>query len=121
MMEEMSSDYANKYDLLRNYLHIILHEALKIQPATTYKRTAGAAARITASFLELLERQFPIDSPEQHLRLKTANEYAQLLAELIPRAELHEITSKSRSRADYVSMFRDTLASFCARVAQVVA
>ena len=48
-------------------------------------------------------------------------EYAQLLAELIPHAELHEITSKSRSRADYVSMFRDTLASFCARVAQVVA
>jgi AraC family transcriptional activator of pobA len=80
MMEEMNSDYANKYDLLRNYLHIILHEALKIQPPTTYKRNAGAAARITASFLELLERQFPIDSPEQHLRFKTANEYAQLLS-----------------------------------------
>jgi AraC family transcriptional regulator, transcriptional activator of pobA len=80
MMEEMDSDYVNKYDLLRNYLRIIMHEALKIAPVSTYDTNTSAAARITTQFLELLERQFPIDSPEQSLKLKTANEYAQALA-----------------------------------------
>ncbi|MDP9079885.1 MAG: helix-turn-helix domain-containing protein [Bacteroidota bacterium] len=80
MMEEMDSDYANKYDLLRNYLRILMHEALKITPVTLYETNTSAAARITNLFLELLERQFPIDSPEQFLKLKTANEYAKSLA-----------------------------------------
>ncbi len=80
MMEEMDSDYAGKYDLLRNYLCIIMHEALKITPVNTIETNTSAAARITAQFLELLERQFPIDSPEQFLKLKTANEFAQSLA-----------------------------------------
>ena len=47
-------------------------------------------------------------------------EYAHLLAALIPAAEFREITSKSRSRDGYVSMFRDALASFCTRVANTV-
>jgi AraC family transcriptional activator of pobA len=80
MMEEMDSDYEGKYDLLRNYLRIIMHEALKITPVNTIETNTSAAARITAQFLELLERQFPIDSPEQFLKLKTANEFAQNLA-----------------------------------------
>jgi AraC family transcriptional activator of pobA len=80
MMEEMDSDYINKYDLLRNYLRIIMHEALKITPVSTYDTNTGAAARIATQFLELLERQFPIDSPEQFLKLKTANDYAKSLA-----------------------------------------
>jgi AraC family transcriptional activator of pobA len=80
MMEEMDSDYINKYDLLRNYLRILMHEALKIAPVSTYETNTSAAARITSLFLELLERQFPIDSPGQFLKLKTANDFAQSLA-----------------------------------------
>lgn len=80
MMDEMESDYPNKYDLQRNYLHILMHEALKIAPDNPVENITNAAARITASFLELLERQFPIDSPGQHLKLKTANDYAQNLS-----------------------------------------
>jgi AraC family transcriptional activator of pobA len=80
MMEEMDSDYAGKYDLLRNYLRIIMHEALKTTPVNPIEINISAAARITTQFLELLERQFPIDSPEQFLRLKTANDFAKSLA-----------------------------------------
>lgn len=80
MMEEMNSTYVNKYDLLRNYLRIIMHEALKIEPVTTFETNSGAAARITSQFLELLERQFPIDSPGQFLKLKTAHDYAHSLS-----------------------------------------
>ncbi|SDD35691.1 Helix-turn-helix domain-containing protein [Mucilaginibacter pineti] len=80
MMEEMDSEYPGKYDLLRNYLRILMHEALKIAPESSQEINAGAAARITNQFMELLERQFPIDSPGQFLKLKTANDFAKNLA-----------------------------------------
>jgi AraC family transcriptional activator of pobA len=81
MMKEMDSDYVNKYDLIRNYLRILMHEALKIAPAAdVYDKSGNAAERITTLFLDLLERQFPIDSPGQFLKLKTAQDYAQALA-----------------------------------------
>jgi AraC-like DNA-binding protein len=80
MMEEMDSDYVNKHDLIRNYLRILMHEALKITPAIPYEANNSAAARITTLFLELLERQFPIDSPGQSLQMRTANDYALNLA-----------------------------------------
>ena len=80
MQTEMASIYSHKYDLLRNYLHIIIHEAMKMQPAETYKKHHNASTRITTLFLELLERQFPIDTPETSLRLKTANDFARSLS-----------------------------------------
>lgn len=81
MVEEMDSDYVNKYDLLRNYIRILMHEALKIAPVSTGNvKNGSASARISSSFLALLERQFPIDSPDQALKLKTANDYAESLA-----------------------------------------
>ncbi|AOM80271.1 helix-turn-helix domain-containing protein [Pedobacter steynii] len=80
MVLEMDSEYTHKYDLLRNYLHLIIHEAMKMQPAGSFEKHANAPSRITSLFMELLERQFPIDSPEDALRLKTANDYAQSLS-----------------------------------------
>lgn len=80
IMEEMESEYVHKYNLLRNYLHIIMHEALKMEPAEDFKKHNNASSRITSLFFELLERQFPIDSPENYLKLKTANDFAQSLS-----------------------------------------
>lgn len=77
---EIKSDYTYKYDLLRNYLHLIIHEAMKMQPAKDFKKQINGAARITSLFLELLERQFPVDHPENALQLKTAKDYAQHLS-----------------------------------------
>jgi AraC-like DNA-binding protein len=76
MLEEVQSTYANKYDVLRMYIDLLLHEALKIQPANQFTKIAKASSRITNLFLELLERQFPIDDPAQTLRLKTAHDFA---------------------------------------------
>jgi len=76
MVREINSEYANKYDLLRSYVQIIIHEAMKMQPPETFYQPANASERISTLFLELLERQFPIDAPSQMLKLKTANEFA---------------------------------------------
>lgn len=76
MMTEIGSDYLHKYDMLRNYLHLIVHEAIKVSPPTQFEKHGNAAARISHLFFELLERQFPMDSPHYHLKLKTANDFA---------------------------------------------
>lgn len=76
MIEEQKADYAFKDDLMRNYINLIIHEALKLQPSENFNQQKNAAARITSVFLELLERQFPIESADLPLQLKTAQDYA---------------------------------------------
>ncbi|WP_375445498.1 helix-turn-helix domain-containing protein [uncultured Fibrella sp.] len=78
--KEIASDYAFKYDLLRNYVLELIHYGQKLQPATAMYPSHTAAARISSLFIELLERQFPIESPRQKLSLRTANEYAHRLS-----------------------------------------
>lgn len=79
MIEEQQTNYTYKDDLIRNYIHLIIHEALKLQPAENYDQTKNALSRITSVFLELLERQFPIESTDRPLQLKTAQDYAKSL------------------------------------------
>lgn len=80
MYKEISSDYAYKYDLLRNYVLELIHYGQKLQPATTLYPMHSASARVSSLFIELLERQFPIESPHQKLGLRTAKDYAERLA-----------------------------------------
>jgi len=80
MYKELSSDYAYKYDLLRNYVLELIHYGQKLQPATALYPSHTASARVSSLFVELLERQFPIESPHQKLSLRTAKDYADRLA-----------------------------------------
>ena len=79
MMTEQSTNYAFKDDLIRNYINLIIHEALKLQPTENFDQVKNAAHRITNVFLELLERQFPIESASRPLKLRTAQDYATTL------------------------------------------
>ena len=80
MIEEQQTDYTFKDDLIRNYIHLIIHEALKLQPSENYDQHKNASSRVTSVFLELLERQFPIESTDRPLQLKTAQDYAKGLS-----------------------------------------
>jgi AraC-like DNA-binding protein len=77
---EMCSTYPHKYDVLRSYLHLLIHEAMKSNPAVHFDSYANASSRVSALFLELLERQFPIDSPALTLKLKNPIDYATSLS-----------------------------------------
>jgi AraC family transcriptional regulator, transcriptional activator of pobA len=79
MMAEQSTNYTFKDDLIRNYINLIIHEALKLQPAENFDQVKNAAHRITNVFLELLERQFPVESTSRPLKLRTAQDYATTL------------------------------------------
>jgi len=80
MLKEMSSDYAFKDDLLRNWTMELIHIALKMQPASHISDTQSDKKRkIDTLFNELVELQFPITSPYELLELKNPSDFARLL------------------------------------------
>lgn len=76
---EINSDYAYKYDLLRNYSMELIHYGQKLKPITPIENNKTASSRITSFFIELLERQFPIENTTQILMLKTPKDFAATL------------------------------------------
>lgn len=76
MLAVHSSTYGHKNELLKSCIELILHEALTIQPPQNSLQQKSGASRITNLFMDLLERQFPIDSTEAPLRLRTAQDFA---------------------------------------------
>lgn len=80
MYKELQTDYIYKYDLLRNLLLEVIHFGQKLQPASSLSSVQNASDRISSLFIELLERQFPLESQEQRLSLRTAKDYADRLA-----------------------------------------
>ena len=80
MFKEMRTDYLYKYDLLRNLVLEVIHYGQKLQPMSALSSGQTASDRISSLFLELLERQFPVESTQQRLNLRTAKDYATRLA-----------------------------------------
>jgi len=98
MMQEVESGYVKKYELLHHYLHLIIHEAHKMQPVnSSSEKYVNAASRISSLFIELLERQFPVDSTEQSLKLKTPHDFADRLSVHVNHLNraVKEVTGKS--------------------------
>ena len=80
MFAEIKSDYVHKYDMLRNLVFELIHFAMKMQPAApSDKQQINASQRIATLFLELLERQFPIDENHAKVSLRAASDFAQQL------------------------------------------
>ncbi|WP_456312058.1 helix-turn-helix domain-containing protein [Pseudomonas shirazensis] len=97
MIAEQESDYAFKDELIRNYISLIIHESLKMEPAENFEQNKNASSRLASVFLELLERQFPIETTSNPLQLRTAQHYAQHLnvhVNYLNRA-VKEVTGKS--------------------------
>jgi AraC family transcriptional activator of pobA len=80
MIGEQQSEYLYKDDLVRSYINLVMHEAMKLHPSQHFDQHKSASSRIAAVFMELLERQFPVESPDRPLSLKTAHDYAMSLS-----------------------------------------
>jgi AraC family transcriptional regulator, transcriptional activator of pobA len=80
MMTEISSDYIHKYDVLRNLVYELVHFGMKIDASAYFENSpSNASKRISTIFLELLERQFPIDENHPKIKLRTASDFANQL------------------------------------------
>jgi AraC-like DNA-binding protein len=79
MLAVRDGDYAYKTDLIKSCIELIIHEALLLQPPDEPAYQNGAT-RMSHLFLDLLERQFPIEHTAEPLKLRTAQDYAAKLA-----------------------------------------
>lgn len=80
MLQEKASHYEHRDDMLRTLTFELLHLAMKLQPTLREEPTGSSASqRLLHLFVELLERQFPIDRAHPGIRLRTASEYAKQL------------------------------------------
>ncbi len=80
MEAEFNSGYKYKFDLIRNLVFELLHYALKLEPSLSLEsQPVNASQRISQLFLELLERQFPIDDTHPNVALRSASDYANQL------------------------------------------
>lgn len=80
MEKDFNSEYKYKYDIIRNLIFEVLHFGLRLQPPISQeKQLANASQRISALFLELLERQFPIDDQHAAIQIKSASQFASQL------------------------------------------
>lgn len=80
MLQEMQAGYPYRPDVVRQCLQQVLEQARHLLPPTTYYQHPNADARIASLFQELLNRQFPIDSPANALQLRTPGDFARYLS-----------------------------------------
>lgn len=100
MLSEMASDYQYKLDLCRNYVMELIHTGLKMQPIAISPHTnSNASTRISSLFTDLLERQFPIESPVQQVNFRSATDFASQLSVHVNHLNkaLKDATGKSTS------------------------
>lgn len=77
--ENINSEYIYKYDLLKILVYEIMHFALKLNNNLIEKKKLKNSDKIYQNFMDLLERQFPIDDPIQNIQLYTPSDYAHKL------------------------------------------
>jgi AraC family transcriptional activator of pobA len=69
MFEEINTDYIYKYDIAKILVEELLHLTMKSKRFKMENKTIQSATqRLTIQFLELLERQFPIDDSQQTIK-----------------------------------------------------
>ncbi|MGM5630360.1 helix-turn-helix transcriptional regulator [Apibacter raozihei] len=110
---EMSSEYLYKTEIIRNYLHLIIHELQKLRPQANIDLfRIDASKRLTYQFLELLEYQFPLDSPEMTLELRAPKDFASKLSVHVNHLNysLKKNTGKTSRHLITDSLIRESMA-----------
>jgi len=80
MLIEINTNYSYKYDLLKALALELVHIGMKLEPDLHLQRKSNnASQRIVNLFLELLERQFPIDENHAIINFRSASEFAKQL------------------------------------------
>lgn len=79
LLVEVNSTYRYRYDLLRTYVQLILHEAQRLRPDFQHGADPSGPHRLAAQFVQVLEQQFPVVAPDRPLPLHTAEALARHL------------------------------------------
>ena len=80
IFDEKLANNKFKESLQRNYLLELIFNAQKLNPVSFYINKNNTTQEITCSFIRLLESQFPINTPQDVVSLKTSGDFASHLA-----------------------------------------
>lgn len=80
MLTAYNSEYLHKAELIKHCISLVIHQALLIQPSEQAGPFKNGAGRITRLFIDLLEKQFPIERTSDPLKLRSPQDYATQLA-----------------------------------------
>jgi AraC family transcriptional activator of pobA len=117
MIRSDSTDYLYKDDLMRTYIELIIHEAMQMRPTENFIQSNNASLRIVNQFMDIMERQFPIENLNESLKFKTAQDYANALSIHVNylNRTIKEVTGKSttailaeRITAEAIALLRST-------------
>lgn len=100
IMSEKEGQFEFRDDAIRTYILQLIHNAIKMRPAhNTAPEKVNAAGRITKLFLELLERQFPLENTSSEIALRSASDFASQMAVHVNHLNksVKEITNKTTS------------------------
>jgi AraC-like DNA-binding protein len=79
LIAEINSSFLFKDEIARHYISLLIYEGLKIKSDAIKLQPNGANARIVDLFFDLLEKQFPIQSPQEPICLKKPGDYSSKL------------------------------------------
>jgi AraC family transcriptional activator of pobA len=102
IIKELDTDYIYKYELIKNYVSELIYLAMKLQPANNSFEHPDAASRITSVFIELLERQFPIESFSQRFELRSPKAFAEKLSIHVNYLNRAIRKTTGRTTTDYI-------------------
>jgi len=80
IFDETRANSAFKDNLQRTYLLEIIFNAQKLAPVSSFVKTNNTTEVIACSFIRLLESQFPVESPQNAIKFKTAKDFADSLS-----------------------------------------
>lgn len=80
ILKELDTDYQYKFELIKTYISEIIFFAIKLQPSEGVAAHPKPGQRITSVFLELLERQFPIENNSQRFEFRSPKVIADRLS-----------------------------------------
>jgi AraC family transcriptional regulator, transcriptional activator of pobA len=79
ILAELNGEYIYKYDLILAYVTELIHFGMKLEPVEYASPNGNASSRLTAAFLELLDRQFPVELSPHQIPLRTPKDFANRL------------------------------------------
>jgi AraC-like DNA-binding protein len=72
----LAMDYFYKNEMIIDVLHLLILEGIRLQSPGHEVQAAKPVHRIVTNFFNLLNKQFPVDSPENPLTLLSPSQYA---------------------------------------------
>lgn len=80
LTKAVKAEFTFRDEMIFNYIQLLIFEGMKVTYKSMPDPGSEAAGRITRQFVQLLEKQFPVRSPDRPMKLSKAGDFARALA-----------------------------------------